>query len=300
MRTKEQKHNVERESGEERANTKEEKRSGKVIRVQNRGIHIKEKLKRVTVFTRVMPWVKLSVICFSFKASEPPFANEGQGETQVHEYSPFVFLLLEYVHVRFSSFAELNSFCFLLCPDAVPFVFISLSLHHSLTAWLLEWRQAITFLLHNTTAVIFSITNLPSLSTPRSVYFFPSHWPPLPAITDCFSHHLSPPHPSGNCITPSERSTIEHFPTPIILSLSHPPFSFGRPPPPAFSLPLLPLFTTHPRLCRYASPPLSSSSPPPPKKAPHALAAAEEVASLQTRKIHLEQPAASLAPSELS
>lgn len=50
----------------------------------------------------------------------------------------------------------------------------------------------------NTTAVMCSITNLPSLPIPRSIYFFPSHWPPLPAITDFFflPHHLSFPTPS--------------------------------------------------------------------------------------------------------
>jgi len=91
---------MKKESGEERANKKEEKRSGKVIGVQNRGIHIKERLKRVTIFTRVMPGVKLSVICFSFKSSETRFAKESQAETQVlHAYSPFVFVQLEYVHV---------------------------------------------------------------------------------------------------------------------------------------------------------------------------------------------------------
>lgn len=83
-------------------------------------------------------------------------------------------------------------------PDAVPFI-----LHHSVTAWLFEYQQAITFLLYNTTAVIFSITNLPSLPIPCSIYFFPSHRPPLPAINDYFSHHLSlPPPPSSSLIPP--------------------------------------------------------------------------------------------------
>lgn len=65
-------------------------------------------------------------------------------------------------------------------------------------------------------------------------------------------------------------------------------------PPPSRSLWLLPIFTTYPLLALYCPPFFSPSDP---LKTPHAPASAEKVASLQTRKIHLELPSAASVPS---
>lgn len=219
-----------------------------------------------------------ALICFSFKPTVWKWRN-----TRIA--CPYFSSAGVYVNMQFSSFAgaELKE-----CYFADPFILIFVSLHHSLTARLLEQHQA--------------ITNLPSLPIPRSIYFFPSHWLPLPAITDCFSHHLSfsstPPSlpPSGNSWTPSERSTIEHFPTPIILS--HPSVAA------LFFLPLLPIFTTHPALPLHASPSLSISlslHPAPPKST--TCSGSGRRSSLITNKENPFGAAVccfSLAPSELS
>lgn len=184
---------------------------------------------------------------------------------------------LEYVNVWFSSFVEHSiEKQIVTFPDAVPFILIFVSPHHNLTAWVLEHHQAITFLLYNTRAVIFSVTNLPPFPIFRSIYFFPSLWPPLPAITDCFSHHLFslPPHssplipsPCGNCFYTIRkiydwtqyRSYYSYSFWPSLLAQS--PTSSCRSLLPDLFLPPLPIFTTHPRLALFASPFFYPSNP---------------------------------------
>lgn len=154
-------------------------------------------------------------------------------------------------------------------PDAVQFILIFVSRHRSLTAWVLERRRAYSLpppAQHNSCNIFNHKSPLSSPFLAPFIPFPPSRRPPLPAITDCFSRHQPPAS------------------LPATASLS--------------------LFTTSTHLRHSSSPCLFRSSlrpKPSPEKTPHALAAAGEVASLQTRKIHLEQPsAASLPPSELS
>lgn len=214
------------------------------------------------------------------------------------------FFVPEYIHKGFRQLAHLlkNSCNF---PDAVPFILTFL--HRSLTASHLEYHQAIPFLLCSTTAVIFSVTNLPSLSIPCSIYFFPSHWSPLPAVTDCFSHHLSfPTSLSPHSLPPPTLWQLHNIIRKIYdRTLLHSYYSFSLQPlspsvaipPPCASYSLPSLYNFQPFSPSYSSicSPCCPSFRPTPPKAPHAL---EEVASLQTRKIHLEQ--ASPTPSELS
>lgn len=91
------------------------------------------------------------------------------------------------------------------------------------------------------------------------------------ATTTCNNWLFLPPSilssllpPSGNDITPSERSTIEHFPTPIIRTLSHPPFSFSSPAAPFFLLSLYHFYPFPPLILRYT--PLHPSLHPAPPK----------------------------------
>ena len=145
--------------------------------------------------------------------------------------------------------------------------------------------------------------NIFNHKSPLSLFLasFISFPPPLlPSISDCFSYHLYP-----------RLSTAYHYQkdlslhtTPLLLflfsaaSLIQSPTSTQRSLLLALPLSLPPIFSPHPSLSRFAPLSLSPSNP---RKKTHALAAAVEVALLQTRKIHLEQPSAAfLAPSEIS
>lgn len=142
---------------------------------------------------------------------------------------------------------------------------------------------------------IFNHKSPHSPPVPRTIYFFPSHWPPLPSITDCLCHHLSFPLIPSSRQQPYNTIAEIHHSTIVLILLW---FSLSPLPPPSAPLALPSLLSFYDF---HSSSPLISLPSNLSPKAAHGLAAAEEVASLQTRKIHLEQPSAvSLPLSELS